>query len=45
MMMLYQKSLKSRIEDLIDNNGKSINPWVIELDPTTGANLSNDDKK
>ena len=37
---LYQKSLKSRIEDLIANNGKSISPWVIELDPTTACNLA-----
>ena len=37
---LAQKSLKGRIEELINNKGKSVNPWVIELDPTTACNLA-----
>lgn len=35
---LTQKSVRQRIEELIA--GKKINPWVIEMDPTTACNLA-----
>tara|TARA_B100000686_G_C16798760_1_gene984358 strand:+ start:4027 stop:5139 length:1113 start_codon:yes stop_codon:yes gene_type:complete len=37
---LNQKVVRSRIAELIENNGKSVSPWVIELDPTTACNLA-----
>ena len=35
---IFQREIRPRIKDLID--GKKINPWVIELDPTTACNLA-----
>ena len=35
-----QRTVQTKIKELIDNNGKTKAPWVIELDPTTACNLA-----
>lgn len=37
---LGQRTVQTKIKELIDNNGKTKAPWVIELDPTTACNLA-----
>jgi MoaA/NifB/PqqE/SkfB family radical SAM enzyme len=37
---LYQQSVQVKIKELILGKGKSLSPWVVELDPTTACNLA-----